>query len=290
MKKVLALIMALVMIFSLSACGRFEMKMASALTQLQNADSVSAETILDVNVGIQMGTETMDIPVENHAVSVINTKPLKVHTNAQTSIAGGDAFNSELYIVQRSDKLSLYFRNETDNKWSVSSTKMPVSATIPAGAFGRTVAMSQISSYFTEAEPSKKNLISDYIFEGIIPGSAVNAFLERTNSKAKLAEALGGIDVNALDFSRFGDLPVSIVINKDSVVITQIRMDLTDWLNAALKIAMAESAKEDSKLEVINGLMQLGTEFTINSAFLTINLSDYNSAGTVVIPDALVKS
>lgn len=284
MKKIIAILLTLVMAFSLCACGRFESKMAAALSNLAKASSVTAVTDLDISIGVSMGEEHMNIPFKNHTVADVFMKPLKAHAVSGTSVQDGSSLSTELYAANSGNKMIVYMRNDGDENWNVSSSTVGNVSLPGASSIENWFVLSQISSKFTETSTSKSNQGQYYVFDGEIEGSMVNMALDLIGCKQQLADALGGIDVNLLDFSKFGNIPMTIMIDRSTETISQCVFDFTDWAQSALKIILLESTRSNSPLSTLGDLNEIGADFEVNSALFAINLSNYNNATNFTLP------
>lgn len=277
LNRILALALAVVMVFALAACGGFESDMARAVKELQSVESVHADMTLDIgfaaDIALDMGS---DSGTDGETTSLPMTVTMGMDTDG--SLTSGsvdlDIFGfpvSALYVVEtKGDTCDLYISLDGGETWQSQlgiSTQELQSADNVIGVNGDvsgTIGFYlEFASKFGDGVDETLDGVDCVRYDGAFPGD-------------KLTEAMnmsGGAHFDTVpEGTTLPDAPISIWLEKDSGLPKRISLDMTDAMGQYMLGLLTSSGAPEDMLQVTN-------------VSIEVDLSDYDNAQPMSPPE-----
>lgn len=282
-KKVIAVVMALVLMFSLSACTGFGGKMAKSAQKMQEVKSFRMDLDMDIGMSMSMSGESMDLDMDMAGTMDVFTDP--VHMKADLSLnLMGEPMDILLYMdsAEENQVLNTYFSVDDGETWS--KTEINIPNTEDAGKLDvKDLAwLTKIASSFEETGTEVIKGSEATVYTGAITGSDLQALLNSEEAQAALAEsATEDFDLSALDLSQISDIPITICIDNEKETVVKFSVDLTDMIQTLVPVIM--QAAMSSELGGMD-LSELGIEFNVGQLILTAVIYDFDAVEDFEIP------
>ena len=276
MKKILAITLAIVMMLSLGACGKFESQMANAMTNLKDANSFSADIAVNVKANVKVEDAEMPIALTCKAKTDVFSEPYRSHLAMDIFALGEQMGEGEFYFVRGDNDVTAYSRVEGED-WDVKSVEM-ADVTMPTFSVDQILALAKITETFDETQESKKADNGTTTYSGVITGEDVQKFLEimsmESMSEQMMDAAAEGLE---LDLAQLGNIPTTIVVDNETNTFSQFVFDLTEWMQSALSIS-AEQEDVETPVDITD------MNVTVAAASMVINIKNYNNAPAFEVP------
>ena len=288
MKKLLAMILVLVMAFSLCACGNFGTQMLNAGKKLAEAKSFT----VDADMTIDMDLNVMDTTGNVKMLCNMNADVLREPTRSHVTLTLGDGetedVNSEFYVAAVKDGFDLYV-TEDGKKWEKANYS-DLEMTAPTFEPEQLLYLLDICKSFKENGEQKINGAACNVFAGMITGENMQNLMSVIGFDT-IFEEMTGISMKDVDVASFGDIPTTISVNKETGALAQYTMDFSEVLKTVMTKSMEsslaemaelpEEASSELTLEDVNG------EVVVNKGMLVINLLNYNEVEAFELPEAI---
>lgn len=261
-KKIIALLLMMVMILSMSACGTKNGKnsIGDVLTKAQensnNAKNMDVTGTLKMTMSAE--GETLDMNMDMNMA--IFTDPYKAKIGMTLEMGALGTQSTEMYLITDADKYYTYilidgaWYKQEMNKAAFESSVSGYNSTV------YTDILAECEKDFTmsEVEENGKSL---YKLEGKLTGESMKKMVEATGALDQLKDS--GIDTSvASAYENAGDLKMVVYIYKDTYEFYKMSMDMKDMMESIMN---STSTDASGTVTVDNCTMDM--EYTnINSA------------------------
>jgi len=282
-RRIAALLLALVLMLSLSACGSFETRMARAAQKMAKLESMRADVDIDMTISMSMLGESVDLDGKMTTKADVFTDPLKLRV--RTGLEALDSSREGLsYLEKDGDGYKLYVSADGGESW-VSRTVDGKDLPAPAAAKEQLALLLKWGASFEESGKETIRGSGATVYSGFIPGEDVAAAIEASGALDTLAEALE-MDLGEIDFSDLGDIPATIALDDKSGMLVRYTMDMSGAMEGLIDSLL------DQLLQAIGGeaglgavsLKDLGLEISIGKVFVNAELYDFDSVEPFEMP------
>lgn len=293
-KRVLAVVLVLALVFSLSGCTAFEAKMAKAANKMKKVDNfrTDAEFYLDADMKM-MGQSLMNLAIGMEGTMDID----KAHgTGAGTfhvSMMDEEEADVLIYFEKGADALRTWTSADDGMTWTLNEQELAQGEgeslfdidSITNLDKENIARLRKLAATFEEDGVAEIRGSESTIYRGTISVTDLTEDVDLSELLAQLSEGMG-VEVTVEDVAQIGDIPVAIGIDNDSGLISGFAVDMTDMLQGIVGIAM-KAYMGQMMGDTFEGLdlEALGVTMEVNSCEAECVLYDYNEVGDVVIPD-----
>ncbi len=265
MKKTIAMVLAVLMIVGLSACGSFESAMVKAARQLEKVNSAHTDMTMDVAMKVSASGASVDMNMKmSMSIDTIND-PRQSKAETTTEFMGM-SIPMQVYIEQNGETYDVYVSSDSGVTWQAQ-------ADVPEEDVAQYEFVDSISFYLECAASFKKtgeeevNGATATRYDGVISGENVKKALEMSGSADQMALLLGEDG----DIGDVGELPLSIWLDKTSGLPVRYDMDMT-----AVMQSMISSMPQDENMTM-----------EVSRVTLSVVMSNYNGISEIVIPSGV---
>ena len=294
-RKLIALLLAVIMMFCLTGCGSFEGKMAKAALKMQKLQSLRADISIDLGLSMSMFGEAMDLDMTiNGPVDVI-ISPLQGKADLSLNMLD-ENLDILCYMEQKEGKLLVYASTDEDDNWvktEVDLSQFPENGKLDTKGLAQ---LAKLAASFEESGTKTVKGSEASIYSGKVAWSELESTADMESIMNTMADSAGsGLDLSGLDFSQLGDIPLSIGVDNKSGMVVKYTMDLTEMMQSLLPMIMdaaVKAAMSESGVSGLDGfdLSSLGLEFNLNKLTADAELYDFDSVSEIVIPDAALNA
>ena len=295
-KRVLALLLAVVMVFGLAGCGKFETKMvkvAKAMAKLQSFRS-------DFDVEMTVGMPVMGMPVNMDMTitgdGAFRRGPFQGKVNLKLDAMDED-LDLECYFEREKKSLVSYISSDGGKTWVSRVTPMdelPEKSTVKEKISNLSpetlVWLAKASSTFKEKGTETVRGSEATVYSGVIKGEMLQESLDKAMAQA---DDSSPIDLSELDLTDVGDIPVTLWIDSRNDMIVKISADLSGIMKVFMPYvikAATKAAEEEGGLGSL-GLSMFASALTISRMEVSAEFYDFDKVEEIQAPDkALVKA
>ena len=271
-RKILALLLAAVMMLSLSACGTFELKLAKGMKNLAEYENFHADVSLSMSYGVEFLGRTLDLGTDINYAADIQKEPFKMSMRTDVSLMD---INGTLYGYMENQGNSCVVAASADgeewNSETVDAPELPDSG--EAAAIG--VALSKYLGNFRKAGNTEQVGGSEaQRYDGSISGSDLKELLEVTGGADKLDDELeGGYNPAMIDDDC--EIPMALWLDRKTGVILKAEAELGSIIEGIVRETVRTELElpEDVELNI-----------NVSSAYLSIRLSQFDAVDEIRSP------
>jgi len=273
MKRIISLILCLVLLLSLPACGLFDNKLIKAVKATAELDSLraelTAEGILSANLdGSGFEQKSLDVAFTAGADADIIASPLSFRIDA--AVLENDLVPAELlpYVTvygERADSKGINVYYGIGDKYK------GYNISLKEGSFELSKLLKVISGstkLFKEAGSEKINGADALRYEGVFTAELISSLL-----------ALAGKS----DLKIAGDVPVSVWIDAQNYRILRLEANLSGICES-----LSALVSDVAKLDIGNYGLSFG--FAFSELEISVDFSQFNSIDTIDIPEPIAKA
>ena len=294
LKKILAVMLLLALVFSLTGCTAFETKMAKAANKMKKVDNLRADIAFYADFDMLLLGQSLG----NMTLGMEGTMNIdKAHgTGAGTfHVVSMDEEETDLlvYYETAGGVLRTWTSDDSGETWKLSEKE------IQQGEGSNLLNINGISDLDKETIAQLRALAANFeedgvaeirgsestIYRGTISLTDLAGGVDLSEMIAPMSEALG-VELTAEDIGQIGDMPVAIGIDNKSGLISGFALDMTDMIQGFVAVIMKAYMGQmlGEQFEGLD-LESLGVTMEINDCELECVLYDYNAVGDVVIPE-----
>ncbi len=302
-KRAIALLLALLMLPGLAACGAFSTHMAHAIQKMSRLGSLHFELSAQLELALTVaepearelpeeqsaepaapaetaeqdaGTakaapRVLTIPAAFSASGELCTDPLRAGFDTVLTLPGSKT-RAENYIEKKDGAYYLYNRRNDGTLWQKQGLAEGKNGSVKGLKY-----IIQGAEDFTEAGLEELDGRPAERYDGVIAGEYLAGLLELYKVWPFLAEEMG-FQLREGLFDTPADVPASIWLDRESGMIVRIEVDLTAFADGIA----------DEQLRACRealGLDALGLDLELTGLSLRVDLSDFDGAGDFQIPD-----
>ncbi|MBR1455703.1 MAG: hypothetical protein IJ594_00915 [Oscillospiraceae bacterium] len=285
-RKTVVILLALAMLLSLSACGRFETRMARSVQKMSKVQSMRMDVDVDVTMGMTLMGETLDMDAQLSAKADVMLDPVKLGGSMTAKVM--DEEQETLFYAQKGEDegYDVFLSMDGGRVWtrqSVEGAEAPsLSSTEKIGA------LLKLASTFEERGTESVRGSAATVYTGVISGEDIGVALNATGVLDALSESLDDIDLSGVDFSHLSDIPATVAIDNKSDMLVRYTMDMTALMQDLIELVMdvlVEQITDGAGLGSID-LSALGLKLEIENAQAVIELYDFDAVESVDIPQS----
>lgn len=268
-KKIIALLLMMVMILSMSACGTKNGKnsIGDVLTKAQensnNAKSMDVTGTMKITMSAD--GETLDMTTDMNMA--IFTDPYKAKISMTLGMGVLGTQSTEMYLIPDEDKYYTYI--QANNEWYKQEMNKSAFESSVSG-YNSTVytdILTECEKDFTmsEVEEDGKSL---YKLEGKLTGESMKKLIEATGALDQLKDS--GLDTSVASvYENAGDLKIVVYIQKDTYEFYKISMDMKEMMEGIMNNTSTDASKT----------------VTIDNCTMDMEYTNINSATEFELPE-----
>lgn len=273
LRKILALVLCLVMLFSLSACSLFDTKLIKAMKAMAELESfhtdISASGVVSANLDSSGGDgKALDVDFAAEAEGDFILSPFAFRLDGavtENSLLPSGLLPVVTVYGEASDgRLNVYYgANDNFKGYSIGAAE---------GSFDSKSLLKLLgtgSKLFKEVGTEQINGVSALRYDGVFTEETLSALL-------KLAGADESIVIN-------GDIPVSVWIDSESYHIVRLDVDLSG-------ICESLTALAGNLAEINVGSYTLSFGFGFKNLKLTLDFSSFNAVESINVPEVIASA
>lgn len=269
-KKLAALLLAAVLLLSLSGCGAFETKMARAWQKLDKADCMQIKIADDLIVDVTAGGMKLPFAVSLSGTVDLYLDPVQAKADLTVSWPGTE-LKLLAYAEEENDTVNVYTNLNGGEIWEKASYTASKPRLSPNGL------KYVIEGAETFREVEQPGVTDGSIrFDGQLPGSFIQGFLELYEVEERLERDFG-LEIPDDLFTNLNSVPTSLWLNKQGEL-DLIVLEPTALLNGLMPKLLDE-------LRRTSGLDQLPLEHTVESNQIILQLGEFDSLPMLEIPE-----
>lgn len=301
LKKALALLLVLLMVPCLSACGGFAGRMARAALKMQKLQSLRMDIDVDLGMRLSMFGEDLDLDLEVTGPIDLITSPLKAKAALQAA-ALGETSDILCYMEQVGSRLVVHTSVDNGETWERTDIDTPAPSA-GGGLNAKSIAgLAKLASAFQESGTETVRGSQAVVYHGAVPMSDLEQIVDFSKIPASIEKSSGiKIDESALDFSAVAPIPVTLCIDDDSGMIVKFSVDLTGPMQVLIPVvlqAAVKSALDSSPLAGLGdlgdlnlgSLGSLGFEMNLSKALVSAELYDFDRVSQITIPSEAISA
>lgn len=269
-KKLAALLLAAVLLLSLSGCGAFETKMARAWQKLDKADCMQIKIADDLIVDVTAGGMKLPFAVSLSGTVDLYLDPVQAKADLTVSWPGTE-LKLLAYAEEENDTVNVYTNLNGGEIWEKASYTASKPRLSPNGL------KYVIEGAETFREVEQPGVTDGSIrFDGQLPGSFIQGFLELYEVEERLERDFG-LEIPDDLFTNLNSVPTSLWLNKQGEL-DLIVLEPTALLNGLMPKLLDE-------LRRTSGLDQLPLEHTVESNQIILQLGQFDALPMLEIPE-----
>ena len=269
-KKLTALLLAAVLLLSLSGCGAFETKMARAWQKLDKADCMQIKIADDLIVDVTAGGMKLPFAVSLSGTVDLYLDPVQAKADLTVSWPGTE-LKLLAYAEEENDTVNVYTNLNGGEIWEKASYTASKPRLSPNGL------KYVIEGAETFREVEQPGVTDGSIrFDGQLPGSFIQGFLELYEVEERLERDFG-LEIPDDLFTNLNSVPTSLWLNKQGEL-DLIVLEPTALLNGLMPKLLDE-------LRRTSGLDQLPLEHTVESNQIILQLGQFDALPMLEIPE-----
>ena len=291
-KKGLALLLALMMVLSLTACDNLQT--LKTVRKIQKLESYHADCSVDMNMGLGMlGQSLMNLEFHIGANADVNRDPLLGEGTFQAELMD-ETREGQFYFAKEDDTLTLYLSTDGGETWK--ATPIDLSESTPDTGFGLSKEslewMLKAAATFEETGEEEINDYTATVYEGFISGEELKAKMDEADALGAVAAGME-LDPDELQLEEVGDIPVTVALDKESGLPVRFTVDLSALMDSMLplflQVVTKASAESGEDAGEILGLLSF-MEVSFDEFLITVHLSDFDEAAEVSIPEEVLEA
>ncbi|MBO7374166.1 MAG: hypothetical protein J6U19_08015 [Oscillospiraceae bacterium] len=289
-KKGLALLLALIMVLSLTACGNLEA--LKTVRKIQKLESYHADYSIDMNMSLGMlGQSFMDMPFRIDGDADVNRDPLCGEGTFQADLMG-ETKEGRFYLAKEDNTLTLYLSTDGGETWKANPIDLSDSSPDTGFGFSREFIESlvKIADSFEEAGEEEVNGYTATVYEGFISGEEMKAKIDESDALDAVAEGME-LDPDELVLEEIGDIPITVALDNETGLPVKFTVDLSALMDSLLPLfiqavtkASAESGEDTDEIIALLSFMDV----SFDEFLITVLLSDFDEVGEVTIPEEVI--
>lgn len=279
-KKLIGIVLAMIMVFSVAACGGGgetpaakdgqtpEEIIEQAQSKMRELTSVESEMSMDM--GMSMGEESVNIKTKADMVTFTDPMKLKMTMIMDMGEQLGGVQKMEIYAEEVDGNTTMYM-NAMDSWYKQA---VPAEQLAEYDTQDNLITYLDNSTGLNEAGKEQVNGTEATKYEGVISGSKMKEVLEASGALDDLQPMLAGTDLEASDiYEGLSDIKVSICVDTEGYPV-KYEMDMKDMMQGLMdKIAQA------------GGTEGAEQNISVDNFKISITSKNFNNAADFEIPE-----
>ena len=290
LQKCLALLLTLIMVLSLSACGSLEA--AKTVRNIQKLDSYRADCDIDMSISLgMMGESIMDLELSMGGGADVNRDPLKGAGEFKMELLD-EAVEGQFYFAKEEDGITVYTSADGGETWKTNTIDLSAASDEPGTVFSKESLawLAKTAETFEETGVEDVNGYDATVYEGYISGAELKALLDESDAVDATAEAME-LDPNELELDEISDIPITVALDNETGLPVRVTIDLSGLMESLLPFflqvgmkASSEGGEDTSEMLALFSMMDI----SFDKFMITVLLSDFDEVGEVTIPEEVI--
>lgn len=276
MKRRFALLLALAMLLSLSACGSFEKKMTKAAAKMSKLESMHVDVNVQADMELAVMGQSTAMDIQMTAGIDMNKEPLTMKLDINLSTVGVEQ-KLQGYVFRQGDEYMVAISTDGGKTYEKQTADMDDGS----ASVSMKDSVKLLSDYADSFEEMGQEQISGYTatrYDGEITAAQLAEAIEIANAEKALEDGLDmELDEDAL--ARIGSIPTSIWLDNKSGMIVRYEMDMTAFMQTVMEKTVAEALLGETELQ------NLQMELELSKAVVTMDFSQFNNVPAIEIPE-----
>lgn len=276
MKRCFALLLALAMLLSLSACGSFEKKMTKAAAKMSKLESVHVDMDLQVEMELAVMGQNTAVDVQMTAGIDMNREPFAMQLDMKLSTVGVSQ-KLQGYIYQQGDEYVMALSTDGGKTYEKETISMD-GGSISVSTKDSVKLLSDCADSFTETGSEQVSGYTATRYDGEITAAQLAEAMDAVGAEDTLDERLD-IELDEEAFAQMGSIPVSIWVDNRSGMIVRYEMDFTGIMQSVMEKIVAEAILGAAELQDIQ------MELELTEAVASMDFSQFDKVPAIEIPE-----
>lgn len=275
--RIIALMLAAVMLLSLTGCGSFEIRMAKAAKKMAALQSVHMDMDMHMAFSMSFLGESLDLDMNMDGSIDMQTQPLRAKIEMGMALLDAN-LDMLMYLEQNGGEYTAYISADKGASWERESMTAEEAAAQTGDLTENLKIFIDCAKSFQEAGQETVNGAEATRYDGELTGESLESALELSGAKEMLGEGLGA-KLSADAFTGLESIPCSVWIDNKSGMVVRYDMDMGAVMQSLMKDMMDEVLASQ-------GLEGLGVEMEFREVTVSVILSQFDAVGEIVIPDS----
>ena len=275
--RIIALMLAAVMLLSLTGCGSFETRMAKAAKKMAALQSVHMDMDMHMAFSMSFLGESLDLDMNMDGSIDMRTQPLRAKIEMGMALLDAN-LDMLMYLEQNGGEYTAYVSADKGASWERESMTAEEAAAQTGDLTENLKIFIDCAKSFQEAGQETVNGAEATRYDGELTGESLESALELSGAKEMLGEGLGA-KLSADAFTGLESIPCSVWIDNKSGMVVRYDMDMGAVMQSLMKDMMDEVLASQ-------GLEGLGVEMEFREVTVSVILSQFDAVGEIVIPDS----
>lgn len=275
--RIIALMLAAVMLLSLTGCGSFETRMAKAAKKMAALQSVHMDMDMHMAFSMSFHGESLDLDMNMDGSIDMQTQPLRAKIEMGMALLGAN-LDMLMYLEQNGGEYTAYISADKGASWESESMTAEEAAAQTGDLTENLKIFIDCAKSFQEAGQETVNGAEATRYDGELTGESLESALELSGAKEMLGEGLGA-KLPADAFTGLESIPCSVWIDNKSGMVVRYDMDMGAVMQSLMKDMM-------DQVLASQGLEGLGVEMEFREVTVSVILSQFDAVGEIVIPDS----
>ena len=278
-KRALALLLAAVLVLSLTGCGVFDTRMARAVQKMSKLSSLRMDLTAEMTLSLTTeaagesveAAAVLKVPVRCTSGIDIFTDPLLARAELALDLPGRTTGLSA-YLEKTETCYNLYSLRSTGSIWQKQGFTDLNRAKVTGLKY-----IVQGAETFVQGAEEEIGGAKAVRYDGCIVGEYLEGLLELYGVRELLADGFG-LQLAPDLFQEMKDVPASLWLDSDSGMIVRISLDLTE-LGAQMGGKQLDDLRRASDFDA------LGLNIALESFVVTVDLSQFDAVEAFAIPE-----
>ena len=239
-KKIAALVLAAVMLLSLSACG-MDLKLTTAILKLNKVESAHADVDAALNLSVNSPSLELDMDILGTITGGIDYSKEPLEAAADLTVnAMGEELNILALLEDVDGSAVISYSVDGGQTWeSAELGELDVNLEIdPIELLENLGEAGDLVSDFTPVGAELVNGAEATRYDSALNGAALGALVEETGAE-EIAEASLDMDMD-MDFSGMQDVKLSVWVDNASGLPVQASIDMADAIQSIVDASLGE--------------------------------------------------
>ena len=266
--RIIALMLAAVMLLSLTGCGSFETRMAKAAKKMAALQSVHMDMDMHMAFSMSFLGESLDLDMNMDGSIDMQTQPLRAKIEMGMALLDAN-LDMLMYLEQNGGEYTAYISADKGASWESESMTAEEAAAQTGDLTENLKIFIDCAKSFQEAGQETVNGAEATRYDGELTGESLESALELSGAKEMLGEGLGA------------KLPAdacSVWIDNKSGMVVRYDMDMAGVMQTLMKDMM-------DQVFAAQGLSGLDMKMDFREVTVSVVLSRFDAVGEIVIPD-----